>query len=136
MACIIRRIITYDAAGNPLSYYNGQSYTFTWEDGNQLASATVGGKTISFDYNSDGIRTAKYVAGEADYYYRLNGTKVVEMVMDSDIGYFSYLFMTRMALLTVLTCMKVKLTPLLQSITMYSISKAMLYSSETAATES
>ena len=84
--------ITYDTMGNPLSYYNGQSYTFTWEDGNQLASAVTGGNTVTFDYNSDGIRTAKYVAGEADYYYRLNGTKVVEMVMDSDLGYYRFVF--------------------------------------------
>ena len=34
-----RYVFTYDAIGNPLSYYNGQSYTFTWENGRQLANA-------------------------------------------------------------------------------------------------
>ncbi len=72
--------ITYDAVGNPLSYYNGQSYTFTWEKGKQLASAVTGGKTLSFEYNADGIRTEKTVSGEYTYYYRLDGDKVVEMV--------------------------------------------------------
>ena len=32
--------ITYDAIGNPLSYYNGSSYTFAWADGRRLATAT------------------------------------------------------------------------------------------------
>ena len=83
--------ITYDAAGNPLSYYNGQSYTFTWEDGNQLASATVGGKTIDFYYNSDGIRTKKETP-DATYYYRLSGSKVVEMAKENENGTVRYVF--------------------------------------------
>lgn len=74
--------ITYDTIGNPLSYYNGQSYTFTWEKGKQLASAVTGGKTLSFEYNADGIRTEKTVSGEYTYTYRLDGDKVVEMVKD------------------------------------------------------
>ena len=81
--------ITYDAAGNPLSYYNGQSYTFTWEDCNQLASAVTGGKTVTFEYNSDGIRTEKHVSGTADYYYRLSGSKVMEMASGALSGAIS-----------------------------------------------
>ena len=30
----------YDRIGNPLSYYNGSEYTFTWEQGRRLATAT------------------------------------------------------------------------------------------------
>lgn len=82
--------ITYDAAGNPLSYYNGQSYTFTWEDGNQLKSATVGGKTLTFYYNSDGIRTKKETP-DADY-YRLSGSKVVEMAKEYENGTDRFVF--------------------------------------------
>ena len=33
--------ITYDAIGNPLSYYNGIAYTSTWE-GRRLVEATKG----------------------------------------------------------------------------------------------
>ena len=84
--------ITHDAIGNPLSYNNGQSYTFTWERGKQLASAVTGGKTVTFEYNANGIRTEKHVSGTADYYYRLDGDKVVEMVKESELGTQRYVF--------------------------------------------
>lgn len=32
----------YDSLGNPLSYYNGSSYTLTWKDGRKLATLTKG----------------------------------------------------------------------------------------------
>ena len=54
--------ITYDVIGNPLSYYNGTSYTFTWE-GRRLVGAVKGAKTMSFAYNDEGIRTSKTVNG-------------------------------------------------------------------------
>lgn len=47
---------------NSLTYYNS-SYTFVWENGRQLATATVGSNTLSFTYNHDGIRTSKTVNG-------------------------------------------------------------------------
>ncbi len=49
--------ITYDEIGNPLSYRNGMS--FTWSYGKSLASATVGGKTYHFGYDADGYRIEK-----------------------------------------------------------------------------
>ena len=59
--------ITYDSIGNPLSYYNGN--TFTWE-GRRLVGAVVGSKTLSFAYNDEGIRTSKTVNGvKTNYYY-------------------------------------------------------------------
>ena len=42
--------ITYDAIGNPLSYYNGSSYSFAWT-GRQLSSASKGSDTYTFSYN-------------------------------------------------------------------------------------
>nr|MBQ6242071.1 hypothetical protein [Lachnospiraceae bacterium] len=66
--------ITYDAIGNPLQYHNG--YTFTWQRGRQLAAANNGTNSISYTYNSDGIRTAKTVNGTTTNYV-LEGTKVV-----------------------------------------------------------
>lgn len=30
----------HDEIGNPLTYYNGSSYTFTWENGRRLKIAT------------------------------------------------------------------------------------------------
>ncbi len=67
--------ITYDSIGNPLTYYNGSSYSFTWQ-GRQLVGATKGDKTMSFEYNADGIRTSKTVNGVTTKYY-LNGTQIV-----------------------------------------------------------
>ena len=46
--------ITYDGAGNPLSYRDGMS--FTWEMGRQLASLSTGNKTYAYQYNADGLR--------------------------------------------------------------------------------
>ena len=46
------RAKTYDAIGNPLSYYNGNSYTFTW-DGRKLSTAVKGSDYMSFEYNVD-----------------------------------------------------------------------------------
>ena len=52
--------ITYDAIGNPLSYYGGRS--FTWE-GRELQTFTNGSSTASYVYNENGIRTQKTVDG-------------------------------------------------------------------------
>ena len=67
--------ITYDSIGNPLSYYNGTSYTFTWE-GRRLVGAVKGSKTMSFEYNDEGIRTSKTVNNVKHSYY-LNGSQIV-----------------------------------------------------------
>ena len=67
--------ITYDGIGNPLSYYNGTSYSFSWT-GRELSSAIVGGKSMSFSYNSEGIRTTKTVNGVTTTYY-LSGSKII-----------------------------------------------------------
>ena len=61
--------ITYDAIGNPLSYYNGSAYTFTW-DGRELATAVKGNTSISYKYGADGLRTRKTVGNIIyNYYY-------------------------------------------------------------------
>ena len=66
--------ITYDEIGNPLTYYNGSSYTFTWE-GRRLVGAVKGSNTVSFTYNDEGIRTSKTVNGVTHTYY-LNGSQI------------------------------------------------------------
>ena len=53
--------ITYDGIGNPLSYFNGKNYSFAWK-GRSLASATFEDNEVSYEYNSDGIRTSIYDA--------------------------------------------------------------------------
>lgn len=40
--------ITYDNSGNPTHYYNVSDYTFTWQQGRQLATAAGLGEYLSF----------------------------------------------------------------------------------------
>ena len=68
--------LTYDSLGNPLSYYNGSSYTFTWKNGRRLATAVKGSNSLSFEYNDDGIRTSKTVNGVVHTYY-LHGSQIL-----------------------------------------------------------
>lgn len=75
------RPITYDNIGNPLSYYNGTSYSFTWE-GKRLVSATSGAKTLSFSYNDEGVRTKKAINGVETKYY-LFGSQIMSEKTDA-----------------------------------------------------
>ena len=63
--------ITYDAIGNPLQYRDG--YNFTWSNGRQLSAVTKGTDSISYTYDSDGLRTSKTVNGTTTDYYWANG---------------------------------------------------------------
>ena len=57
-------------SGNPTTYYNGTEYGMTWKMGNQLATASKTGKSMTFSYDADGIRTSKTVAsGTTTYQY-------------------------------------------------------------------
>ena len=49
------------ASGNPITYYNGKDYAFTWTKGRQLASATMDGKQVSYTYDMSGVRSGKQV---------------------------------------------------------------------------
>lgn len=73
---------TYDNLGNPLSYYNGSSYTFTWKDGRRLATLTKGNTSVSYKYNSDGIRYEKTVNGVVHKYYLMGSTITAETIID------------------------------------------------------
>ena len=66
--------ITYDAIGNPLSY---RGKTFTWE-GRRLTGAVASGKTLSFKYNEEGIRTSKTVNGVTTNYYLIGSQIIAE----------------------------------------------------------
>ena len=74
--------MSFDALGNPTSYYNDYRYTnMTWTHGRQLASLKKnlsGGvvNTVSYSYNADGIRTGKVVNGTTVEYV-LNGTQIL-----------------------------------------------------------
>ena len=74
--------ITYDEIGNPLSYYNGRSYTLRWEMGRQLLNSRVNSRTVYYDYNKDGIRTKKTVSDKYTDRYILDGDKLVGLRAD------------------------------------------------------
>ena len=70
--------ITYDAIGNPLTYYNGADYTMTWRQGRRLSNVTTGGQTINYEYDSEGKRTGKQV-GTAQTTYLYAGGRLVSI---------------------------------------------------------
>jgi RHS repeat-associated protein len=78
--------ITYDAIGNPLSY---DGWTYTWENGRQLKSLSNASTSLSFKYNSDGIRTEKNVNGVTTR-YTVFGDKVSFETTGSDKIHYSY----------------------------------------------
>ena len=67
------RTITFDTNANPLSYYNGTRWNFTWENGRSLATATDGTTNISYAYDAAGLRTAKTVGSVTHKYLYASG---------------------------------------------------------------
>ena len=61
--------ISYDKIGNPIDYYNGTDWNFTWEEGRRLVSASGDGKNLAFTYDSDGLRLTKTVGGVTHNYF-------------------------------------------------------------------
>ena len=57
-------------------YFNGSEQTFTWL-GRQLESVTNSNGNYTFEYNADGIRTAKYRYGNLFAQYFLDGDRIV-----------------------------------------------------------
>ena len=64
------------SSGNPVTYYNGKDYTFTWTKGRQLTSATVDGEQVSYTYDMSGVRSNKQV-GDTTYTYTTLSGKVM-----------------------------------------------------------
>ena len=81
--------LTYDAIGNPLTYYNGSSYTMTWAKGRQLSSASRGSSSASYAYDMDGIRTSKTVNGVTTEFITQNG-RVVRQSWSGNVLDFFY----------------------------------------------
>ncbi len=83
--------ITYDAIGNPLTYKNGEQ--FTWQ-GRSLYTITKGSQTITNLYNEDGIRVKKTVVDSSngtskEVNYILDGNQIVA-IQDGDNLYRFY----------------------------------------------
>ena len=77
--------ITYDAIGNPTSYYNGTR----WTNGRSLATASKSGTSLSFAYDANGLRTSKTVNGTTYRYYYAGG-KLMRMTWGTNTIDFFY----------------------------------------------
>jgi RHS repeat-associated protein len=78
--------ISHDEIGNVL---NDGTYTYTWEQGRQLATMSKAGQSISFKYNDAGIRTEKTVNG-VNTKYHLVGDRVTYETNGTDKIYYTY----------------------------------------------
>ena len=78
--------ITYDAIGNPLTYYNGQSWNFTWVNGRTLSQAVSGDTTVSYVYDkTNGLRLSKTV-GDVVYEYFYADSRLMRMTISDKHG--------------------------------------------------
>lgn len=80
--------ISYDDIGNPYSYYNGTRWTFTWENGRSLATATDGTTNISYAYDANGLRTGKTVGNVTHNYLYASGQLLRETYGDNTVDFF------------------------------------------------
>ena len=77
--------IVYDAIGNPTTY---RGWAMEWE-GRQLKSAGKNGTSLSFTYDSEGIRTSKS-DGTNTTKYLLNGTQILAQTTNGKTLCFFY----------------------------------------------
>ena len=78
------------SSGNPVTYYNGKDYSFTWTKGRQLTSATVDGEQVSYTYDMSGVRTSKTVDGTTYNYTTLSGKVMRQTWGDNNALEFVY----------------------------------------------
>ena len=76
-------------SGNPISYYNGQQYSFSWKNGRQLATASVGSTSVTYDYDMAGVRSKKTVGSTEYSYDTINGLVTHQKWGNRDL-YFVY----------------------------------------------
>ena len=79
--------ITYDANGNPISYYNGS--TFEWS-GRRLTKATKNNVIYTFTYDDEGRRTSKSNGSVTTYYYYNGNSLIAEVSTNGEIVVYAY----------------------------------------------
>ena len=80
---------TYDANGNPTSYFSPSdlsTWTMSWQNGRELATATNGTHTLSYDYDVNGLRTYKIVDGVRHDYFYASGKLLREEWTETENG--------------------------------------------------
>ena len=80
--------ITYDAVGNPENYRNG--ITMTWENGRQLAALETTDNSITYQYDSNGMRTQKTDNSGTTYYYYDSNNNLIGLNKGNDTLLFYY----------------------------------------------
>lgn len=80
--------ISYDNIGNPLNYFNGNHWTFTWENGRSLATATNDTTNITYAYDANGLRTSKTINGTAHDYLYVSGQLIRETYNGNILDFF------------------------------------------------
>ena len=80
--------ITYDEAGNPLSYRDDM--TMTWEHGRQLSSLQIADNSVSYKYDSNGMRTQKTDNNGTTYYYYDSNNNLIGLTKGNDTLLFYY----------------------------------------------
>ena len=78
--------ITYDTIGNPLT---DGTWTYTWQNGRELASMSNGATTWTYTYDANGMRTSR-TNGTVTYNYIYNGGQLVQMTRGTDVLYFDH----------------------------------------------
>ena len=79
--------ITYDEIGNPLTYRDGMTMTWT---GRQLTTLTQNGKTASYKYDADGLRLEKTAGGVTTQYQYVNGQLLGEKRSNGVVLRYTY----------------------------------------------
>ena len=82
--------IVYDASGNPTTYYNGTEWKMTWAEGRRLDTASKSGTSLSFTYDSDGLRLSKTVNNSTTYNYYYAGGKLMRQTDGTNTLDFFY----------------------------------------------
>ena len=80
----------YDGAGNPTSFYNVgdlSAWTMTWKNGRELAAASNGSHSITYDYDVNSLRTYKIVDGVRHNYTYASGQLLRETYTDDGTEY-------------------------------------------------
>lgn len=94
--------LTYDASGNPTSYYNGSSYTMQWRNGRELQNLTKGGKKTNYEYDVDVLRNLKTNADGSYSVYYWRGTLLLAEDRHTSAAHLTYgvLFSEKMGIQT------------------------------------
>lgn len=73
--------------GNPLSYRDGMK--MNWQNGRQLASLKTGDNTITYKYDSNGLRTQKNNGSKTTAYYYDSDNNLIAMNVEGYVLYFT-----------------------------------------------